>query len=188
MRRDTKLVPIKKMKVGDKFHNLKHPGGSLMASFEILEICGAYCKLKVYDREETYSTEGLFAEVPLSDEEFKAKYKDGAAVVIEQLKNEMSARDHVGTHEMWNSWICTDPYEFAAECEKNQIDIIGWFPLGREAREFVGGMWLDIGIVAQYRDEDTRFWCHARKKWIDEMIEEWEEDINDQIRCCDYFS
>ena len=54
--RDTKLVPIKKMKVGDKFHNLKHPGGSQMASFEIVEICGAYCKIKVYNREETDST------------------------------------------------------------------------------------------------------------------------------------
>lgn len=80
--RDTKLVPIKKMKVGDKFHNLTHPGGSQMANFEIVEICGAYCKIKVYDREETYSTEGLFAEVPLSEEEFKAKYKDGPQLLL----------------------------------------------------------------------------------------------------------
>lgn len=174
--RDTKLVPIKKMKVGDTFTNLRTPGMSTTARFEIVEINGAFAKLKVYNRLETYSTEGLFAEVPLSEEEFKEKYKEGAAVVIEQLKNEMSARDNVGCHEMWNSWICTDPYKFAAVCEKNQIDIIGWFPLSRDAREFVGGMCLDIGIVAQYKDEDTRFWCHARKKWIDDMIEDWEMD------------
>ena len=102
--RDTKLVPIKKMKVGDKFHNLIYSGGSKMASFEIIEICDAYCKIKVYGREETYSTEGLFAEVPLSDEEFKAKYKDGAAVIIEKLRNEISlTNENIGMHEMWNS-------------------------------------------------------------------------------------
>ena len=178
MRRDTKLVPIKKMKVGDKFHNLRHPGGSQMASFEIVEICGAYCKIKVYDREETYSTEGLFAEVPLSDEEFKAKYKDGAAIIIEKLRNKISlTNENIGMHEMWNSWICTDPYEFAAECEKNDIELIGWFELGDNAREFCGGVMLDIGIVAKYNDGNTRFWCHSRKDWIVKMIEEWEKEI-----------
>ena len=175
--RDTKLVPIKKMKVGDKFHNLKYLGGSRMASFEIVEICGAYCKIKIYDREETYSTEGLFAEVPLSDEEFKAKYKDGAAVIIEKLRNEISlTNENIGMHEMWNSWIGTDPYEFAAECEKNDIELIGWFELGDNAREFCGGTMLDIGIVAKYNDGNTRFWCHSHKDWIVKMIEEWEEE------------
>ena len=116
--------------------------------------------------------------MPVSDEEFKAKYKDGAAVIIEKLRNEISlTNENIGMHEMWNSWIGTDPYEFAAECEKNDIELIGWFELGDNAREFCGGMMLDIGIVAKYNDEDTRFWCHARKDWIVEMIEEWEEEI-----------
>ena len=136
-------------------------------------------EIKVYDKIETFSTEGLFAEVPLSEAEFKAKYKQGAAVVVEQLKNKMSIHDNIGHHEMWNSWIQTDAYEFAVACKEHKIRIIGWFELGDDAREFVSGMILDIGIVAEYEDEDGRFWCHARKDWIDGIMKEWEEDQND---------
>ena len=172
-----KKVPIKSLKIGDKFDTLYNNDSITFASFEIVEICGAYCKIKVYDREETYSTEGLFAEVPIADEEFKAKYKDEAAIIIEKLRNEISlTSENIGMHEMWNSWICTDPYEFAAECEKHNIKLIGWFELGNNAKEFCDGMMLDIGIVAKYNDEDTRFWCHARKDWIIKMIEEWEKE------------
>ena len=172
--RDTKLVPIKKMKVGDKFHNLRHPGGSQMASFEIVEISGAFCKLKVYDKIETLSTEELYAEVPLSDEEFKAKYKEKAAELIERLKHEITDLHEIGMHEMWNSWIDTDIYDFAANCVKHNIEVLGWFDLKDDAREFVQGMMLDIGIVA--KDEDSTFWCHARKEWIDHMMKDWEEE------------
>ena len=172
-----KKVPIKSLKIGDKFDTLYNNDSITFASFEIVEICGAYCKIKVYDREETYSTEGLFAEVPLSDDEFKAKYNDKAAVVIEKLRNKISlTNENIGMHEIWNSWICTDPYEFAAECEKHDIELIGWFELGNDAKEFCGGIMLDIGIVAKYNDEDARFWCHARKDWIIKMIKEWEDE------------
>lgn len=171
MRREAKLVPIKQMKIGDKFDYIKTPTGSRFAGFELLEFCGAFCKLKVYDREENFSTEGLFVEVPLSDEEFKAKYKQDAAAVVEQLKNKMSIHDDIGYHEMWNSWIQTDAYEFAAACREYKIRIIGWFEY--DVKKFIGGMTLDIGIVAE--NENGRFWCHARKDWIDGII----EDFND---------
>ena len=88
--RDTKLVPIKNMEIGKEFHNLQSPNSSRMAKFELVEVCGAFAKIKVYDKIETFSTEGLFAEVPLSEAEFKAKYKRGAAVVVEQLKNKQN--------------------------------------------------------------------------------------------------
>ena len=171
-----KKVSIKTLKKGDKFSHLYTPDSSRFASFEIIEITGAFVKLKVYDKnEEVISTEGCFVEVPLTDDEFKAKYKDKAAVVIEKLRNEISlTNENIGMHEMWNSWICTDPYEFAAECEKHNIELIGWFELGNDAKEFYDGIMLDIGIVAKYNDEDTRFWCHARKDWIIKMIEEWD--------------
>lgn len=177
--RDEKRIPIKSMKVGDTFRHLVRPNGMTMANFEVLEISGAFCKLKVYDRVETYSTEDLYAEVPLSDEEFKAKYKTQAADLIERLKHEITDLHEIGHHEMWNSWIQTDAYEFAAACKEHKIRIIGWFELGDDAREFVSGMILDIGIVAEYEDEDGRFWCHARKDWIDGIMKEWEEDQND---------
>lgn len=177
--RDTKLVPIKNVEIDKEFHNLQSPNSSRMAKFELVEVCGAFAKIKVYDKIETFSTEGLFAEVPLSEAEFKAKYKQGAAAVVEQLKNKMSIHDNIGYHEMWNSWIQTDAYEFAAACKEHKIRIIGWFELGDDAREFVSGMILDIGIVAEYEDEDGRFWCHARKDWIDGIMKEWEEDQND---------
>ena len=46
--RDEKRVPIKKMKVGDTFRHLVHPNGTTMASFEVVEMSGAFCKLKIY--------------------------------------------------------------------------------------------------------------------------------------------
>ena len=177
--RDEKRVPIKQMKVGDTFRHLVHPNGTTMASFEVVEMSGAFCKLKIYDRIETWSTEGLYAEVPLSDEEFKAKYKTHAADLIERLKHEITDLHEIGVHEMWNSWIDTDIYEFAANCVKNKIEVLGWFDLGDDAREFVQGMTLDIGIVA--RDEDSTFWCHARKQWIDHMMIDWEEESNKEV-------
>ena len=174
--RDTKLVPIKKMKVGDTFRHLKTPTSMIMASFEIVEISGAYCKIKHYDKIDTYSTEGLYAEVPLSEAELKAKYKDAAAALIEKLKIEITDMHEIGLHEMWNAWISTDIYDFAANCEKNDIEVLGWFDLGDNAREFMLDMVLDIGIVAKYKDDNYRFWCHARKDWIEIMLEEWEEE------------
>lgn len=175
--RDTKLVPIKNIKIGEKFDKLQSSNSSQMARFELVELNGAFAKIKVYDRIETFSTEGLFAEVPLSDVEFRAKYKQGAAVFVEQLKNKMSIHDNIGYHEMWNSWIQTDAYEFAAACQEHKIRIIGWFELGDYAKEFVSGMTLDIGIVAE--NEDGRFWCHARKDWIDGIMKDWREECYD---------
>lgn len=171
--RDTKLVPIKKMKVGDTFDHLVKPGCTTMASFEILELNGIYCKLKVYNREETYSTEGLFAEIPLTDAEFHAKYEDAAAALIEQLKTEITDMSNIGYHEMWNAWIDVDIYDFAATCHKEKIEVLGWFALGENSRMLMTDVELDIGIVAR-QNEDV-FWCHARKQWIDDMIEEWED-------------
>ena len=173
MRRDTKLVPIKKMKVGDKFHNLRHPGGSQMASFEIVEICGAYCKIKVYDREKTYSTEELFAEVPLSDEEFKAKYKEEAKKIVKAIKNEVPFEPEcIGSHEMWNSWIDVDPYQMASNCLYEHITVIGFCYLRRESKFLSTDTVLDIGVVAENEDGE-RFWCHANSKWFND--EEWIE-------------
>lgn len=172
--RDKKRVSIKRMKVGDTFQYLVHPNGTRIASFKIVEMSGAFCKLEVYDKIETWSTEGLYAEVPLSDEEFKEKYKEKATDLIEKLKHEITDLHEIGSHEMWNSWIDTDVYEFAANCTKYNIEVLGWFNLKDNAKEFAQGMMLDIGIVA--RDEDNTFWCHARKEWIDYIIKDWEKE------------
>lgn len=173
-----KKVPIKTLKKGDKFSHLYTSESIRFASFEIIEISGAFVKLKVYDKnEEIISTEGCFVEVPLTDEEYRAKYEEDAAKIVEILRQPVSAYAQ-GYHEMDNSWVQTDAYDFAAICKERNMSIIGWFPLGENAKEVCeGNLVLDIGIIGKDNDQDDHntYWCHAAKKWIDELIEDWDK-------------
>lgn len=79
---------------------------------------------------------------------------------------------------MDNSWVQTDAYDFAAICKERNMSIIGWFPLGENSREVCEDyLVLDIGIIGKDNDQDDHniYWCHAAKKWIDELIEDWDK-------------
>lgn len=174
-----KQVPIKTLKKGDKFSRLTTPESCHFASYEILEISGAFVKLKVFDKhEETISTEGCFAEVPLTDEEYRAKYEQDAAKIVEILRQPVSTYSQ-GYHEMDNSWVQTDAYDFAAVCKNKDMSIIGWFPLPDYDKKDLcdGYVQMDIGIIGQdnYPHDHDTYWCHASKKWIDHLIEDWDE-------------
>lgn len=171
-----KKVPIKTLKKGDKFNRLYNSGSIRFASFEIIEINGSFVKLKVFDKnEEIISTEGCFVEVPLTDEEYRSKYEEDAAKIVEILRQPVSMYAQ-GYHEMDNSWVQTDAYDFAAICKKRNMSIVGWFPL-ENAKEVCGNLVLDIGIIGQDNDQNDHniYWCHAAKKWIDELIEDWDK-------------
>lgn len=177
MRQECKRVPIKTLKKGDKFSVLQKDNTTHMASFEIMEITGAFVTVKIFDKQiETYSTENCFAEVPLTTEEFHNKYEAQAAKIVEKLRQPVSTYSQ-GYHEMDNSWIETDAYEFAATCKNRNMSLIGWFPLDKNDIHTIGkDLVLDIGIIAQdnYPHDHDTYWCHASKKWIDGMIEDWD--------------
>lgn len=172
MLNDTKRIPAKALKKGDIFQRWHSNGTSHFAKAEVVEVCGAMIKLKVFDtREETHSTEDFYAEVELTTDEFRAKYHEDARKVVEQLKNQISDIEELtGYHEMWNSWIKIDPWEFGKACRENNLEIIGWFYL--DSIKDMGFMEMDIGIAAT--DGTDKFWCHSCKSWIDDLMEAWE--------------
>lgn len=175
MIRDSKKVPIKTLQKGNKFSTLITPTSNRFGKFEIIELSDAFVKLKIFDKfEETISTEGCFVEVPLTDEEFRAKYEDAAASIVELLREPIYSYPQ-GYHEMDNSWIEIDAYEFASTCKRKNITLIGWFPLTQK-RICGKDIILDIGIIVRdnYPHDHDTYWCHASKKWIDHLIEDWD--------------
>lgn len=175
---DYKRVPAKALKKGDTFNRYGCNGRSMFASAEVVEICGAMIKIRTFGKyDETFSTEDFYAEVPLTMDEFRAKYETEAAKVVKTLKEHKlsNLEEYIGYHTMWNGWVACDPWEFGRNCKKDNIEVLGWFYL--EEPDDRGYMVLDIGIVAL--DGDEKMWCHASYSWIESIIEEWENAHNE---------
>ena len=123
------------------------------------------------DKEQIASEDTMF-EVDMTDEEFRSQYAKGAAEVIQALQNSL-AEYEIGYHEMWNAWIRYDPYEMAAECQDRKIKVIGVCgDITPKQNLFDPDLILDIGICAEYSDGE-RFWCHASRTYLDEMLEQY---------------
>lgn len=71
-------------------------------------------------------------------------------------------------HEMWNGWIHCEWHEQLTELVDEDFFIIGIAPAP------YGCFSIDdpVAIVAEYRGDGTRFWCHASQDWITTMREE----------------
>lgn len=171
--RDTKKIPLKAVPLGTKFSHLITANSSRMADFQLIKINGAFATLTCYGTAETVSTENAFIEVPLSESEFKAKYKEEAKKIVKAIKNEVPFEPEcIGSHEIWNSWIDVDPYQMASNCLYENITVIGFCYLRKESKFLSTDTVLDIGIVAE-DESGERFWCHSSSKWFEG--EEWEE-------------
>ena len=67
MIKDYKKIPLKEVPIGTEFGTLITPNGTHWASFKLINKCGAFVTLRVFDeRDETYSTEDAFITVPLT--------------------------------------------------------------------------------------------------------------------------
>ena len=168
--RDYKEVPIKKVPVGTKFERLLTPSSICMSNFELVELTGAYAKIKSFDREpEVYSTENLFIEVPLTREEKEVKYTQKIEELKNGLRRQLSTSDFMGYHEMWNGSLELDIVEMASTCVEHNMTILGYvkFEKGQEKVSSITGTKFDVGIVAQYLDEEGDiFWCHSSSDWF----------------------
>lgn len=173
MIKDYKKIPLRDVPVGTEFGTLITPNGTHWASFKLINKCGAFVTLRVFDeRDETYSTEDAFITVPLTEDEKRAKYDKAAKELIAAMKNKIpfDSKD-IGYHEMWNGWLDCDPWDMAAECEDQKIKVVGYCELGDYSKEITLNRELDIGVVAE--DEfGNRFWCHAFSDWF--TGEEWQ--------------
>ena len=74
MVKDYKKIPLREVPIGTEFKTLITPNGTHSASFKLINKCGAFVTLRVFDkRDETYSTEDAFITVPLTENEKRTK-------------------------------------------------------------------------------------------------------------------
>ena len=111
-------------------------------------------------------------EVKLTEKEFTEKYFIEAKAVWEACQNKMFS-EYAGYHEMYNAWIDYDPFCMAANLRKNNAELLGYFELEHIKNSWLSGTELDIGLVVR-EGEDT-YWCHASKKYLDDMVKEYKE-------------
>ena len=60
----------------------------------------------------------------MTDEEIKEKYNQMAGTVVKAIQNRLENYE-IGYHEIFNSWLSSDPWEMAQACVKKNLTIIG---------------------------------------------------------------
>ena len=169
--KDKKKVYIKDLKVGDKFDILHINGGCYMASFELIDKNNQTFTIKIWDkREEVYPIENAYVEIELTDKELEEKYAEDIKNLVKALSNNYIG--DYGYHEMDNRWLLysNNIGEFASYLKNQNYTVLGYFNLNIKVHDG-----YDIGLIFQDNFDENRFWTHACKKYIDEMIQEYKE-------------
>lgn len=165
MRKDTKFVTAKNLKVGQeikgwKMENRRCLGTHIVKEVTPFQVCVAW---RLEDEGEWVDASAMF-EIELTDKEFYAKYRKDAEEIQAALKNKL-LRDEIGYHEMWNAWLSYDLYEMAQYCRKEKIKIVGYSEDIIPKHSWAGTL-LDISICAENEDGE-RFWCHTSRDIFD---------------------
>lgn len=104
--------------------------------------------------------------IELFDEEIKDKYDRAAGEIVQSIQNKLY-RDEIGSKELWNAWLSSDPWELAQNCRKYKLTILGHCT-DIIPKHTISGDLLDAGVCA--KDEDGYiFWCHFRSSDIKRM-------------------
>ena len=161
MRKDTKLVTAKNLKVGQRIEGWKIGNRTCLGAHIVKEITPFQIRLawRETDEGEWIDASAMF-EIELTDKEFYQKYQKDAEKIQVALQNKL-LRDEIGYHEMWNAWLSYDLYEMAQYCRKEKMKIIGYSEDITPKHSWAGDI-LDIGICAEEED-GTRFWCHCSR-------------------------
>ena len=105
-------------------------------------------------------------------DEIKEKYNQMAGTVVKAIQNRLENYE-IGYHEMFNSWLSSDPWEMAQACAKKNLTIIGsCYDITPKHAMFSGEL-LDVGICAEDEDGD-RFWCHFKSDSVEVMKRRYE--------------
>ena len=165
MRKDTKFVTAKNLKVGQEIKGWKIGNGRSMCTKVVQEVTPFQVRVawRVEDEGEWVDASAMF-EIELTDKELYDKYRKDAEEIQAALKNKL-LRDEIGYHEMWNAWLSYDLYEMAQYCRKEKIKIVGYSEDIIPKHSWVGTL-LDIGICAENEDGE-RFWCHTSRDIFD---------------------
>lgn len=163
--RERKNVTWRHLKIGMEIKGYNNGNTFTFASGTVAAANAAFVTLIIFGKERRLNSEEYEFEVELTDEELHAKYREGAAQVVQNIQNKLN-EDQAGYHEMWNSWLSYDPYEIAADCAKHNFKIIGHIELSVPKMAMFSGEMLEIGICCEYEDGE-RFWCHASRGYLE---------------------
>lgn len=169
----TKWVPITQCKVGDRLTDIKVGNCYTMATRYIVAMTDGFTTFALWTptgKTEIFSNEGLYAEVPMSDQEYKNQWKASAVALRIALAEPISQMDW-SSHDWDNGWIEDTIWEMADSLHDRNYDLIGWFPLETLYRDF------DIGMAVHDKRDDQIFWVHWKLEYIINAIKEYDEYV-----------
>lgn len=172
---EEKYVTYRHLKKGQEISGAKQ--GNSWHSFKgyVKEVNAAYVILELWNPggpEERFPSEETLFGIEMTEEEIKEKYNQMAGTVVKAIQNRLENYE-IGYHEIFNSWLSSDPWEMAQACVKKNLTIIGsCYDIPPKHAMFSGEL-LDVGICAEDEDGD-RFWCHFKSDSVEVMKRRYE--------------
>ncbi len=154
---EQKQVTYKHLKKDQEIHGWTTGNSTTMCTAIVKDKNPAFVLVLVWgERPEQIPSEGTMFSVNMTEVEIQRKYAKEAVKVVKAFHNKLADYE-IGYHEMWNAWTGSDPYEFARNCRKHKLKILGvcenvWQP-GRNDDKYVG-------VCVVYEDGE-KFWCHV---------------------------
>ena len=167
---EEKYVTYRRLKKGQEVSGVKY--GNTTRGFRgyVKEANVAYVDLELWEHggpEERFLSEETLFGIEMTEEEIRAKYNAKAGEIVKSIQNRLGSYE-IGSHEMWNSWLSSDPWELAQACVKEKLTILGsCYDIDPKHAMFSGDL-LDVGICAEDEDGD-RIWCHFRSEDVEVM-------------------
>lgn len=112
---EEKYVTYRHLKKGQEISGAKQ--GNFWHSFKgyVKEVNTAYVILELWNPggpEERFPSEETLFGIEMTEGEIKEKYNQMAGTVVKAIQNRLENYE-IGYHEMFNSWLSSDPWEMA---------------------------------------------------------------------------
>lgn len=172
---EEKYVTYKQLKKGQEISGVKQESSRRSFKGYVKEANVAYVILELWEHggtEEKYPSQGTLFAIKMTEEEIQAKYNQKAGEFVKAIQNRLESYE-IGPHEMWNSWLSSDPWELTQACVKEKLTIIGSCYDIVPKRPMFSDELLDVGVCVE-DEEGNRFWCHFGSSDIEIMKRRYE--------------
>ena len=172
---EKKYVTYRHLKIGQEISGTK--SGNSCSGFRgyIKSVNAAYVIVEMWNpggNEERFSSAETLFGIEMTEEEIRQKYNDKAGKIVAAMKNRLEKYE-IGPHEMWNSWLSSNPWEMAQACAKEKLTILGCcYDIIPKHAMFSGDL-LDVGVCVEDEDGD-KFWCHFSRDSVEIMKRRYE--------------
>ena len=171
---EEKQVTYKYLKKGQKISGIRSANSSSGFTAYVKEVNPAFVTVEMWNpggREDRINSDAMFL-IELTDEEIRDKYNEKAKDVVQNIQTVM-LRDEIGYHEMYNTWLSSDPWELTQACISQKLSILGHCRDIIPKKAMFTGDKLDAGVCVEDEDGD-RFWCHFRSGDIQVLVRRYE--------------